>query len=117
MGVRKKGRTRFECLGETFVWYFDEWYIRIASEDKSFVIAYFMGGPWGDEAHLEVHGHRFPGIERTKRRPVRVLIPEAVLDEFQSSTGAFINALIRWCLDESHTLVDYDESNPQSPKP
>ncbi|PQO37020.1 hypothetical protein C5Y96_07630 [Blastopirellula marina] len=114
MGVRKKGRTRFECLGECFVWYWDEWYIRISSEDKSFVIAYFIGDPWGPEAHLEIHGHHFPGIERTERRPVRVLVPEAVRKEFQSSTGAFVNALIRWCLDESHTLKYLDDSEPTS---
>lgn len=109
MGVRKKGRTRFECLGEYFVWYWDEWYIRISSEDKSLVIAYFLGDPWGDRPHIEVHGNRFSGIDRTTKRPVRVLVPEHVTQEFQSSTGAFVNALIRWCLDESHELEYLNE--------
>jgi len=109
MGARKKGRTRFECLGEYFHWYWDEWYIRIASEDKSLVIAYFNGDPWGDGPHVEVHGTRFPGIARNEKRPVRVVVHEQVIHEFQASTGAFVNALIRWSLDETHQLEYYDK--------
>ncbi|MBA2113370.1 hypothetical protein HOV93_05190 [Planctomycetes bacterium FF15] len=38
MGVRKKGRTSFECFGEYFHWYRDDYCLRIASEDKSLVV-------------------------------------------------------------------------------
>lgn len=110
MGVRKKGRTRFECLGEYFHWYCDDYSLRVASEDKSLVVKYYLI----DQGILEIHGHRFPGIDRTAQRPVRVLVPESVSNEFSNSIGAFVNALIRWCLDESHTLEYYDEPNKQS---
>ncbi|MHC2068697.1 hypothetical protein ACYFX5_14620 [Bremerella sp. T1] len=107
MGVRKKGRARFECLGEYFVWYFDNYHLRLVSEDKSFVVAYFMGDPWGDEPHLEIHGMRFPGIARSETRPVRVVLPESIHNKFVESTGSFVNALIRWSLDETRQLEYY----------
>lgn len=107
MGVRKKGRTRFECLGEYFHWYCDEYTLRIASEDKSFVITSVH---WAIDPYIEIHGYRFPGIDRTVKRPVRVFIPDHVIQELQSSFGAFVNALIRWCLDESHALDYLEES-------
>ena len=110
MGVRKRGSVRFEYLGEHFHWRYDNWHIRVYSEDKNFVIAYFMGSPFGEGPHLEIHGQRFPGIARGERRPVRVCVPKFVTDEFTKSMGAFVNALIRWSLRESHRLK-YFESN------
>lgn len=108
MGVRKKGSVRFEYLGEYFHWYCDDWNIRVYSEDKKFVIAYFMGDPFGEEPHLAIHGMRFSGIECEETRPVRVCVPKFVTDEFAISMGAFVNALIRWSLRESHRLKYYE---------
>lgn len=114
MGVRKKGKTRFEYLGRYYYWLFDNWHIRIASEDKKFVVAYFMDGHRELEPHLEVIGQEFPGIKREQSRPVRLYVPKFVTDEWEKSTGAFINALIRWSLRESHQLKYY--SPPSSEK-
>ncbi len=108
MSVRKKKRARFEYLGEYFVWYQDDWHVHVYSEDKKFLIAYFMGDPWGDGPHLEVHGQRFPGITHDKTRPVRLCVPKFVTDEWKKSLGAFVNALIRWSLRESHHLKYYE---------
>ncbi len=104
MKARKKKRSRFEYQGENFLWYFDDWYVHICSEDKSFVVAYFVGDPFGNENHLEVHGFRFPGINRTKSRPVRISVPKLIVDEWSNSLGAFVNALICWSLNESHSI-------------
>lgn len=108
MGVRKKKRTCFEYLGEYFHWYHDDWRVRVSTADKKFVIAYFTGDPWGDGPHLEVYGPRFPGIERNQTRPVRLCVPKFVIDEWANSLGAFVNALIRWSLRESHRLKYYE---------
>jgi|GEM_PF-5522557 len=109
MGVLKKGRVRFEYLGEYFHWWFDNWHLRVCSEDKSFVIACFMGGP-SQQPHLEVHGTRFPGIEPDAPSPIRLCVPRFVVDEFSRSSGAFINALIRWSLRKSHRLKYYEHT-------
>jgi hypothetical protein len=108
MGARKKRRTRFEYLGKYYHWYDDGWRVRICSEDKKFVIAYFIGDPWGDGAHLEVHGQFFPGVDAANPRPVRLCVPKFVTDEWQNSMGAFVNALIRWSVRESHRLKAYE---------
>lgn len=104
MSVRKKKVTRFECMGESFYWRFDNWHLRIYSEDKTFVVAYYMGHSGSD--HLEVIGKRFPGVDRKLPRPVRLEIPAHVLEQGDSA-GALVNALIRWCLDENHQLIQY----------
>lgn len=111
MGGRKKKRARFEYLGDHYHWYHDDWRIRIYSEDKKFVISYFMGDPWGNKPHLEVRGELFPGIERDEPRPVRLCVPKFVTDEFTKSLGAFVNALIRWSLRETHRLKYYEPIN------
>jgi hypothetical protein len=110
MGVRKKGTARFEYLGEYFHWYCDDNYIRVYSEDKTFVIAYPLDTPLDETPHLEIHGQRFPGIERDERRPVLVCVPPLVEETFSRSMGAFVNALIRWSLNDAHRLK-YFESN------
>jgi hypothetical protein len=111
MGVRKKGRARFEYLGEYFHWYLDDWRVHVCSEDKTFVIAYFMGDPWGDGPHLEVHGNRFPGLEDNSNRPVRLCVPKFVTSAGTKSLGAFVNALIRWSLRTSHRIKYYNSTN------
>jgi hypothetical protein len=110
MGARKKKRTRFEYLGTQYLWYFDEWRVHIASADKKFVVAYFVGDPWGDAPHLEVFGQHFPGVGTDRLRPVRLQVPNFVRQEWQKSLGAFVNALIRWSLRESHRLKEYESA-------
>lgn len=80
----------------------------MCSEDKTFVVSYFIGDPWGDDAHLEVYGNRFPGIKPDQSRPVRLCLPKFVTTQWSNSTGAFVNALIRWCLKDSHHLKIYE---------
>ena len=107
MGVQKKKRTQFEYLGETFTWYFDDWYVRVYSDDKKFHVAYFTGDPWGENPHLKVLGQRFPGLETSEARPVLLCVPPFVTKEWQNSLGAFVNALIRWSLRKTHKLKRY----------
>lgn len=69
MAARKKNRTRFEYLGRQYLWSYDDWRVRLCSEDKKLVVAFFMGDPFGMDRHLEVIGPEFPGIEPTERAP------------------------------------------------
>lgn len=112
MGGRKKKRSRFEYGGAYYHWFFDEnnWRIRIYSEDKKFVIAYFIGDPWQEGAHLEVHGEIFPGLTKSEPRPVRLCIPIIVHEEWSKSLGALVNALLSWSLDPDHSLERYPPS-------
>ncbi len=108
MGARKKRRTRFEYLGRHFHWWMDDWRLHICSEDKKFAVAYVQGDPFSspplDSPHLEVHGHEFPGVDTVEQRPVLMLVPKFVEEEWNESLGAFLNALIRWCMRDSHKL-------------
>lgn len=104
MPARKRKRTRFEYLGRYYLWHYDNWHVRLCSEDKKLVVAYFQGDPFGMDSHLEVIGQEFPGIEPTEPRPVRLCVPPFVTDEWRKSTGAFTNALIRWCVRPTHRL-------------
>jgi len=110
MGARKKKRTRFEYLGRYYHWWYDDqWRVHVCSEDKKFVIAYFTGYPFRDppfdEPLIEVHGQEFSGIDDSEQRPVLLHVPKFVTDEWSKSLGALVNALIRWCIRESHKLT------------
>jgi hypothetical protein len=72
MAVRKKGRSVVEVNGRRFVWWVhDDREVRIASEDKRFVISYH----WSDPPKLAVSGPDFPGIERSEKHPVWLAPP------------------------------------------
>lgn len=124
MGARKKRRARFEYLGRHFHWWTDDWRLHVCSEDKKFSVAYVQADPFSsppfDAPHLEVHGHEFPGVDRADQRPVLMLVPRFVTDEWSKSSGAFVNALVRWCLRDSHKLkrieIPPESSEPDSPK-
>jgi hypothetical protein len=109
MGARKKRRSRFECLGRQYLWWFDDhWRVHISSEDKKFVVAFFAGDsrrePPFDRPLIEVHGEQFPGVEANEPRPVLLHVPSFVSDEWSKSLGALVNAVIRWSVRDNHKL-------------
>jgi len=114
MGVRKKGRSKFTHSGQEFVWWVDnDTFIRIASADKSLVVAYLISETPNDVGGiLAVHGPKFPGIDQTERRPIWLIVPQEIMDAFQQSMGAVVNALITWCLDPEHEVVRYNRNVP-----
>lgn len=117
MAVRRKGRSVFQHSGREFVWWVDnDTYIRIASADKSLVVGYLLYDvPHGIGGLVAVHGPKFPGLERAEKRPVWLVVPQSIADEFQHSMGAFVNALITWCLDPEHEIERYEGSVPIVP--
>jgi len=114
MGVRKKGRSKFTHSGQEFVWWVDnDTFTRIASADKSLVVAYLIYDvPRDVGGILAVHGPEFPGIDRNEKRPIWLVLPEEIMDAFQQSMGAVVNALITWCLDTEHDIVRYNRNVP-----
>ena len=65
MGIRKKGRAKFDYHGRLFVWWIDnEIYLRIASDNKRFVVGHLLVG---ESSLLAVHGPDFPGLEHNQR--------------------------------------------------
>ena len=83
MGVRAKGRHKITVGGRDFVWwvYNDGESLRIASEDKRFVVAYQLYYEGDARPLLRVSGPEFPGVARAAKRPVYLLPPA-------SSSGA-----------------------------
>ena len=114
MGVRKKGRSKFTHSGQEFVWWVDNGtFIRVASSDKSLVVAYLIYDLPDDVGGiLAVHGRRFPGIEPSEKRPAWLVVPKEIMDEFEHSMGAVVSALISWCLDPKHEIVRYNGNLP-----
>jgi hypothetical protein len=114
MSVRKKGRTRFNHSGREFVWWVDtDTFVRVASADKALVVAYLICDvPTDVGGIVAVHGPEFPGIEQTEKRPVWLVAPREIMDAFQQSMGAVVNALISWCLDPEHEIKRYDRNVP-----
>jgi hypothetical protein len=91
MAIRKKGRAEIEVEGRTFLWYVhDEQFLRIASEDKRFVVSY----RWTGSPLLAVNGPEFPGVAATQPRPA-FLSPPAF---GSTSPGELAHEIVRWAL-------------------
>jgi hypothetical protein len=89
MAVRKKGRSVIDVDGRRFVWYVHcETHLRIASEDKAFVVSY----RWAGEPELAVIGPEFAGLSPTEPRPV-ILRPPAFA---YGSPAELARRVIRW---------------------
>lgn len=103
MPARTKGRARFDFQSRPFVWWIDgDRWLRIASDDKQFVVAYPLGRAPDQPAVLVVHGHEFPGLEQSARRPINLRVFEPSGD----SIGAWVQALLQWCFDPTHELIE-----------
>jgi hypothetical protein len=91
MAVRKKGRSVVEVSGRRFFWHVHrETHVRIASEDKRFVVAY----RWVGEPELSVSGPEFPGLSPFLPRPVILRPPSFAY----SSPAELARQVIRWVL-------------------
>ncbi len=106
MPARTKRRAKFDFRGRPFVWWVDgDRYLRIASADKKFIIAFPLGGS-GPPA-IAVIGQEFPGVEPVVPRPVwlRLSAPWAS----GKSMGAWVDELLRWSFDPAHSLTRLDK--------
>ena len=91
MGIRKKGRAKFNFDGRVFVWWIDnEIYLRIASDDKRFVVAYLL---LGETSLLAVHGPEFPGLD-DRKRPAWFTIPQLAAEP---EIGRHVNHILTVC--------------------
>src|SRR5690242_2742182 len=98
MAVRKKGRSNIVVNGRRFVWWVhQEREVRIASDDKRFVVSYH----WHDSPRLAVSGPDFPGIEPSEKRPVW-LVPPTIA--YRSPAG-LVRQLITWAFSANRPLA------------
>jgi hypothetical protein len=98
MAVHKKGRSVIEVNGRRFVyWVHRNREVRIASEDKRFVVSYH----WIDWPKFAVSGPEFPGIEPFEKRPVW-LIPPAFT--YRSPAG-LARQVIAWAFSPEKALA------------
>lgn len=90
MGVRKQGRSVVEVGDRRFVWHVHrDTHVRIASEDKRFVVAY----RWTDEPELSVIGPEFPRAP-SPLRPFAVRPPAFAY----RGPGELARQVIEWAL-------------------
>ena len=107
MPARTKRRAKFDFRNRPFVWWVDsDRYLRISSLDKKFIIAYPLGTDLGDPPVIEVIGQEFPGLHRSERRPVWLVVPEP--GGAGRGMGAWVDSLLRWSFDPIHELIRFD---------
>ena len=100
MPARTKGRARFDFRGRAFVWWVDrDYWLRVSSLDKKFVIAYALGCAADTPPVVGVSGFEFPGIDRKEPRPVWLVAPE-----LSGSMGAWVEQLLSWSFDPGHEI-------------
>ncbi len=105
MPARTRGRAKFQFRDRLFVWWVDaDRWLRIASQDKHFVVAYGLGRAVEQRPVLVVHGEEFPGLEPSDSRPIHLETVELT----SNSMGSWVNDLLSWCFDESKILVRAD---------
>src|SRR5262249_58146236 len=91
MPARTKGRAKFDFRGRPFVWWVDgDFWLRIASLDKRFVVAYALGRASDQPPILTVHGHEFPGLEPSEPRPIYL----RTLEPAGASMGAWVEQML-----------------------
>ena len=109
MPARTKGRAKFDFRGRPFVWWVDgDFWLRIASLDKRFVVSYSLGRAAGQPPILAVHGHEFPGLEPSESRPIYVV----TLEPIGESIGVWVEQLLAWSFDHADELTRV-EAPPQ----
>ena len=102
MPARTKGRAKFDFRGRAFVWWVDgDYWLRIASLDKKFAVAFALGRAPDQSPILTIHGNEFPGLESSGARPVYLIVPEPS----GNSMGAWVDHLLSWSFDQSHELT------------
>jgi hypothetical protein len=104
MPARTKGRAKFDFHGRPFVWVDRDSWLRIASLDKRFVVAYALARALDQPPILAVHGQEFPGLKPSEPRPAYLVVPEPA----GRSMGAQVNHLLAWAFDQPHDLVRAD---------
>ncbi|HWE94476.1 MAG TPA: hypothetical protein VG269_10970 [Tepidisphaeraceae bacterium] len=104
MPVRKIGRCRITVEGRDFVWWIhnEGESLRVASDDKKFVVEYQLAHPIDAAPLLKISGSEFSGVARNEKRPVYVLPPK--FEHYYSFKG-LARRVIQWSLREDHVLV------------
>jgi hypothetical protein len=100
MTARTKGRSKLYFHGRTFLWWIagDRW-LRIASLDKKFVVAFPLGRASTEPPSLVVSGQQFPGLDAV--RPVYLCIPD---EPAGNGIGGWVDHILRWCFDPCHVI-------------
>ncbi len=94
MAIRTKRRAKFEFRGRQFVWWIDnDTFLRVASADKQFIVAYLLFDPDSVGPLLAVHGAEFPSDLRSESCPVWLVPPKFSAD----SMGGHVADLLDWC--------------------
>ena len=106
MPARTKGRAKFDFRGRAFLWWVDrDWYLRILSLDKKFIIAVPLGALPEESSVIEVIGPEFPGLDPAEARPIHLIGPHRTNS---LSMGGWVNEVLTWAFDQTHQLIRTD---------
>jgi hypothetical protein len=106
MPARTKGRARFDFRGRPFVWWVDgDFWLRISSLDKRFVVSFPLGRDADQPPILTVHGHEFPGLNASEPRPIFLI----TIEPKGNSMGAWVDQLLSWSFDQEQGVVRSEE--------
>lgn len=108
MPARTTGRAKFDFRGRPFIWWIDgDRLLRIASEDKRFVVSTPLLRETECASILTIHGSEFLRIEPSEARPIGLEIPTFK----HKSIGAWVEQLLEWSFDDSHEILRVNEKD------
>lgn len=111
MPIATKNRRKISVTGREFIWYVSDAYdsadkvLRVASEDKKFVVNYHLGQP-DDTRFLIILGKEFNGLPEKRKGWIRVLCPQWEEDSIIKPSS--VRRLIEWCFEKKADLVEVD---------
>lgn len=101
MAARTKGRAKFDFHGRPFVWWVDhDYWLRVISLDKKFVVALALGTELADPPKVAVIGSEFPGLSPKAKRPIWLVGPPY----HGPAMGTWVHNLLTWAFDTKHQL-------------
>ena len=114
MAVAKKNKRKIHYKGQLFYWWVVDEFdgfggmlsINIVSDDKKFLIKYFVIQKDTQNRYIIVIGEYFPHVERKTGNWVRFICPDFTAENKTTAiTPKNIEAILSWCFLESKVLI------------
>ncbi len=107
MGLNKKGKRKITFQDQIYYWhilsefgdYSSMLSLNIVSEDKKFIIKYYIIQYDTEESYtMKIIGDKFPKLsEQIKKRPVRINCPKLIDDGKKNIEPKDVRLVLEWC--------------------
>jgi hypothetical protein len=114
MGIASKNKRKITFRKKKFYWWIKAEFdgsggmleVNIASEDKKFLIKYYVVQEQKINRHITVIGSEFPGLERKEGNWKRFICPDFVSTFENHGIGPKnIEYILTWCFDPEKKLI------------